>query len=108
MTEEIKRRKNPTLALILSAIFPGLGQIYNNQVLKGITLILLNTVINFLLIKPLEGLISSLGSTPDNPTLFIVTAYTVLGLVLWIYSILDAKKTADRINQEKSQNVQSQ
>src|SRR5574341_1123024 len=99
MTEETKRRKNPKLALILSALFPGLGQIYNNQVLKGIALIALNTVVNFLLIKPLEGLISSIGSKPDNSTLFIVTAYTVIGLILWVYAIIDAKKTAERLNQ---------
>ncbi|HLE25808.1 MAG TPA: DUF5683 domain-containing protein [Thermodesulfobacteriota bacterium] len=99
MTEETKRRKNPTLALLLSAIFPGLGQIYNNQVLKGIALIALNTVVNFLLINPLEGLISSLDSKPDNSTLFIVAAYTIIGLILWVYAIIDAKKTAERINQ---------
>lgn len=107
MTEETKRRKNPKLALILSAIFPGLGQIYNNQLLKGIALIALNTVVNFLLIKPLEGLISSLDSKPDNSTLFIVAAYTVIGLILWVYAIIDAKRTAERINREKSQSVQN-
>ena len=107
MTEETKRRKNPTLALILSGIFPGLGQIYNNQVLKGIALIALNTVVNFLLIKTLEGLISSLGSKPDNSTLFIVAAYTVIGLVLWIYAIIDAKRTAESINRRDPKIMQN-
>jgi TM2 domain-containing membrane protein YozV len=100
MTEDTKRRKNPTLALILSAIFPGLGQIYNNEIAKGIALMGLNTVVNFLLIKPLDVLISSFGKTLDGSTLLIVTSYTVIGLVLWIYAIIDAKKTAERLNRE--------
>jgi hypothetical protein len=37
---------------------------------------------------------------PDKPTLIIVAGYTVAGLVLLIYSALDAKKTAERINRE--------
>ncbi len=101
MTEETKRRKNPTLALILSVIFPGLGQLYNNQVLKGIALLALNLVVNLLLIKPLEELTISRDS-PNHSTLFIVAAYAVIGLVLWVYAIVDAKRTAEKINYKSS------
>jgi hypothetical protein len=38
---------------------------------------------------------------PDNPTLIIVAGYTIAGLVLLVYSALDAKKTAERINKEE-------
>ncbi len=99
MSEE-KKRKNPMLALVLSGIFPGLGQIYVKQIPKGIVLIGLNLIINFLLIEPLEVLIESRGSMPDNSTLVIVAGYTIAGLVLWLYAIIGAKKTADRINME--------
>jgi TM2 domain-containing membrane protein YozV len=101
MEEEKKRTKNPTLALILSAVFPGLGQLYNNQFPKGLILMALNIVINSLLFEPFERLISSRGSMPDNPTLIIVAGYTIAGLVLLVYSALDAKKTAERINKEE-------
>jgi arabinogalactan oligomer/maltooligosaccharide transport system permease protein len=107
MTEKTKRRKNPTLALILSVIFPGLGQLYNNQVPKGIALLAINLVVNFLLIKPLEKLTISRYS-PDTSTLFIVAAYTVIGLVLWVYAIIDAKRTAEKINRELSTGMQEQ
>jgi hypothetical protein len=40
------------------------------------------------------------GSTADMSTLYIVLGYTVAGLILWIYAIIDAKKTAERINKE--------
>ncbi len=101
MQEKRKKRKNPTLALILSALFPGLGQIYNNTFSKGLVLMALNIVINSLLFGPFEKLISSRGSIPDNPTLIIVGGYTLAGLVLLIYAALDAKKTAERINREE-------
>jgi TM2 domain-containing membrane protein YozV len=95
-------RKKPTLALVLSAIFPGIGQIYNNQIFKGISLIALNTAINFLLVKPIEKLTASGGSIPDNSTLFIIIAYIVAGLVLWVYAMIDAKRTAERINESET------
>lgn len=98
--ESEKKRKNPMIALILSAIFPGLGQIYVREIPKGAVLIVLNLIINFLLIDPLEAIMQSGGSIADMSTLYIVLGYTVAGLVLWIYAIIDAKKTADRINRE--------
>jgi TM2 domain-containing membrane protein YozV len=95
-----KKGKNPKIALILSAIFPGLGQIYVKQIPKGAILIVLNLIINFLLINPLEAIMESGGSMTDMSTLYIVLGYTVAGLILWIYAIIDAKKTAERINKE--------
>ncbi len=95
-----KKRKNPKIALILSAIFPGLGQIYVKQIPKGVVLIALNLIINYLLINPLEAFMTSGGSTADMSTIYIVLGYTVAGLILWIYAIVDAKRTAERINKE--------
>lgn len=103
MEEKQRGKKKPALALILSAIFPGLGQIYNNQVPKGAVLMGLNIVINFLMVKPLERLITSGGSIsiPDNSTLFIIVAYMAAGLVLWVYAMIDAKRTAEKINESE-------
>lgn len=102
MSERNKKPKKPFLALILSAILPGLGQIYNNQFLKGLLFIVLNMLINILLMEPalrVRELIEKNHREIDNPTLIIVTGYTIAGLVLWIYAILDAKKTAEAINE---------
>lgn len=95
-----KKRKNPTIALILSAIFPGLGQIYVKDMPKGAVLIVLNLIINYLLINPLEAIMESGSPVADKSTLYVVLGYTVAGLILWIYAIIDAKKTAERINKE--------
>ncbi len=99
MEDKPRKRKKPALALVLSALFPGLGQIYNNQIFKGISLIALNVAINFLLVKSIEKLTGSRDSIPDNSTLFIIVAYCAAGLVLWVYSIIDAKRTAEKINE---------
>ena len=104
MPNEKKRKKNPILALILSAILPGLGQIYNNQLSKGFILVALNFTISFLISEPLEQyqlFLKDEGPEPDRDTFVILVGYVVAGLVLWIYSILDAKKTADLINKEQ-------
>ncbi len=69
--------KIPVLALVLSLIFPGLGQIYNEQNRKGITLII-GYIISFLLCLILVGVI--------------------LTILIWIYGMYDAYITAKAIN----------
>lgn len=102
MSENGQGKKSPILALVLSAVFPGLGQVYTRQVAKGISIALLNIAINLLLLKPLEKLLESPEAAPDNPTLFIVSGYTIAGLVLWVYAVIDAKKTAEKMSREKT------
>ena len=70
--------KNPALAAILSGIFSGLGQFYNGQAIKGIIMIVLQGV-NLMLM------------------LLFVGIFTFIGV--WIWGIVDAYKTALRINQ---------
>lgn len=38
--EVISKRRNPAIAVILSILAPGLGQVYNNQLKKGITFLI--------------------------------------------------------------------
>lgn len=69
--------KNPGLAAIISFFFPGLGQIYNGEIGKGILFIVVGTV-------------------------FVLLMFVLIGFILyplfWIYNIYDAYKTAERIN----------
>lgn len=71
--------KNPGLAAVLSFLVTGLGQIYNGQIGKGILFMIIQ-FINWLLLGLLIGFIT-------------LPAF-------WIYSIYDAYKTAERINNE--------
>jgi len=62
--------KNPLLAAILS-IIPGLGQVYNGQIIKGV-IFLIGTLIGAILIIP--------------------------GIIIWAYGIYHAYKTAKQMN----------
>ncbi|WP_407378968.1 zinc-ribbon domain-containing protein [Methanobrevibacter sp.] len=69
--------KNPVVALILSFIFPGLGQLYNNQNQKGLTLIIAY-IVSWILALLLIGI--------------------VLAILVWIYGMYDAFVSAKAIN----------
>lgn len=69
--------KNPGIAAVLSLVFTGAGQIYNEQIGKGIGLIVLQ-VINVIL-------------------MFVIIGFFTY-LLTWGYAIYDAHDTAKKIN----------
>lgn len=73
------RRKDPGVAALLSVFITGLGQIYNEEIGKGILFMIVQTI-SVLSIAILIGFIT----TP----------------ILWIWSVWDAKTTAERLNAE--------
>lgn len=80
MTEE----KSSGIAVVLSFFIPGLGQIYNGQIGKGIIIIILGVVFAALI--------------------FILVGIPFY-IVLWVYSMYDAYKFAEAThNKGKSQN----
>jgi TM2 domain-containing membrane protein YozV len=70
--------KNPTTATILSFFIMGLGQIYNGQIGKGILFIVMYAV-------------------------SVALMYVIVGFVttpiLWIWGMVDANRSAKRINE---------
>ena len=68
-------QKNATLALVLSLLFPGVGQIYNGQVGKGIGM----------MAGALFGGLITFG---------------LAALGFWIWSMIDAYQTANKLNQK--------
>jgi K+ transporter len=97
-----KKRKNPVLALILSGLLPGLGQLYNNQIPKGLFFFALNIVISYLSYGPfvlfLNSLDSFLDSPPNTSQLLKLLIYSTAATVILIAAMIDAKMSADRIN----------
>ena len=67
-----KQSKSAVLALILSLLCPGLGQAYNNEWGKGIVMFLV----------------------------FWITIWFVIGLIVWLWSMIDAAQVAEKINNE--------
>jgi hypothetical protein len=97
---EKKSRKSPWLAFALAYLCPGLGQVYNGEYTKlaiiyGIALVgagigyvgLSNS--NFWTSKPI----------PDYAVALSVSGITIIALD-WLYSIIDAPISANRINEE--------
>jgi TM2 domain-containing membrane protein YozV len=80
--QTVTQPKNPTLAAILSFLINGLGQIYNGEIGKGI-LILVIQVINLFLTTIFIGFIT--------------------GPIVFIWSVYDAYKVAERLNQQAMQ-----
>jgi TM2 domain-containing membrane protein YozV len=79
----VKEEKSPGIAAVLSFLFAGLGQIYNGQIGKGIVFIcayFVSVLCMFVLIG------------------FVTTP------ILWIWGMIDAYGTAERINQKQRAN----
>ncbi|HEY9206096.1 MAG TPA: zinc-ribbon domain-containing protein [Candidatus Methanoperedens sp.] len=72
--------KNPGLAAIASFFIPGLGQVYNGEILKGLIFMFISGIF-FLL-------------------MFVLIGFILLPL-FWAFNIYDAYRTAERINAER-------
>jgi TM2 domain-containing membrane protein YozV len=77
-------KKSPWLAAVLSFIFPGLGQLYNKQIPKGIGLVLIS-------------LLSSMFIVVLSPLGISLVGY-LLYVILWLYGMYDAYHTSEKIN----------
>jgi len=75
--------RNPGVSAVLSTLVPGLGQVYNGQFRKGIPLLVL-----------------SIASLAFAPAIRIPERFAVymLYFILWMIGIVDAYKSAEKIN----------
>jgi len=75
-------QKSPGVATVLSFFFMGLGQIYNGQIGKGIIFIILYAI---------------------SVALMLVIVGFITTPILWIWGMVDANKSAKKINEEMAQ-----
>jgi len=84
---------------------PGLGQIYNGNIFKGIILLVIYAPclwvgLPFLF---LGGIAAS--AKPDDPTAAAMVLFGFLAIVavptMWLYSIVNAYRAAERINRRQ-------
>ena len=75
-----KNEKNPAVAAILSFFLMGLGQAYNGQIAKAVVFLILYAISIFL-------------------TFFIIGFVTIP--ILWIWSIVDAYRSSQKIKWSK-------
>ena len=90
MNDPVKRRRQ-LVGFILSGIFPGLGQLYNREYLKGVLFIVPSAVLTWLLYRAVPTDLLALAQ--PNATLMLLTAAL---LAIWLWAIIDAWKIAGR------------
>lgn len=85
-----KRRR--AFATTLSGVFPGLGQFYNRQPIKGALFFVAGIVLNWLALRAMPTDIEVLarqGLTVAGPVLLVL-------LAVWLWSVVDAWRVASR------------
>jgi hypothetical protein len=90
MTDPAARRRQ-VLGFIFSGIFPGLGQLYNREYLKGVLFIIPGAVLSWLVFRAIPA--DLLAVAQPNPGL---TFLLVLLLAVWLWAIIDAWRIAGR------------
>lgn len=75
LIEELTEGGNPFVAAVLSVLFPGLGQLYNRELQKGIAVMVASVV----------ALVS-----------IVVGVGILLYPAVWVYALWDAYKVAER------------
>jgi len=95
--------KSPLLAMGLSFFIPGAGQVYNGEIIKGISLfagIAVLILASLLYIEPAAA--SAEKANKTNSLLEIATLVTRIGIpVLWVYNWGSAYQSADPVYQRK-------
>ena len=83
--------KRKVVALALAGIFPGLGQLYNREWLKGAAFVVAGLGLSWLLGRALPGDLEALASAAVD-----ASALWALGLLLavWLWSVVDAWRRA--------------
>ncbi|MDO8475779.1 MAG: hypothetical protein Q7W02_06200 [Candidatus Rokubacteria bacterium] len=84
-------RRRQVVGFILSGIFPGLGQLYNREYLKGVLFILPSAVLTWLVFQAAPTDLLAL-SQPSATLMLLLAAL----LAIWLWAIIDAWKVAAR------------
>jgi hypothetical protein len=82
-------RRRQVIALMLSGIFPGIGQLYNRQPVKGAICVVLGLVLTW----------AAARAAPADPFALAQPGADVLGpllalLAVWVWSLVDAWRAA--------------
>jgi hypothetical protein len=92
-TDRGPRARSPLVAVLLSGIFPGLGQLYNRQRRKAL-LFLVGAVLTG--VGPLSPLDVNIDLDDPVAGLRTVLLYSLPFLALALWSVLDAYRVAQR------------
>lgn len=95
MLAEASSVRRKIIALVLSGIFPGLGQFYNRQPVKGAAFLAAGVVLSWLLGRAVPTDLLALTGPGVNLTPSLIVSLGVL-LALWLWAVIDAWQVAGR------------
>jgi hypothetical protein len=84
-------RRRQVVGFILSGIFPGLGQLYNREYLKGVLFIVPSAVLTWLTLRAAPTDLLALA----QPSATLMRLLAAL-LAVWLWAIIDAWRVAGR------------
>ena len=90
MSDSASSRKSPFLAIALSMLFTGAGQVYNGRLLKGVVCIVLFAAASA---ASAFTIVFALEDGPDSLLLVLLAPPA-----LWVWGVIDAGRDARRIN----------
>lgn len=85
-------KKSPIIAAVTSFFIPGLGQVYNGDLIKGLAFIIIGTILVLL------AFVFIIPALMAPILLVFVLVLSIPYLVFWTYNIYDAYRTAEKIN----------
>lgn len=95
------RKKHPLISALLSFFFPGAGQLYNEEFIKGLILFTaaIATIVNivYTAISLGNGMMNGDTIPSATPIIRIVASALIL-FGLWLYGIIDGAISAQRIS----------
>jgi hypothetical protein len=93
MTGVGRGTQRSAVALILSGVFPGLGQFYNRHLIKGAVFLGLGIVLSWYVTRavPLDPLELLEQGVKLGPALAVLVL-----LAIWLWSVVDAWRGANR------------
>jgi len=86
-------RRRAIVAFFLSGVFPGLGQFYNHQALKGGAFVVVGVALSWLIgrVVPTDLMALASGSVGTDAILLLC-----LLLAIWLWSAIDAWRVGSR------------
>ncbi len=99
-------QRNPGVAAVLSFFWPGVGQIYNGELGKGLAMFLLYPALVVFCVFFAFAASAAAANAGSPESMFVVMAAS-FGMVLllvfayWVVSIFDAYRQAERLNRRR-------
>jgi len=91
MSPSIVNPRRKVVALILSGVFLGLGQLYNRQLLKGTMFLTARVVLSWLLVRTIPIDPTALAHAGAAPVVLLLVL-----LAIWLWSLVDGWREAGR------------